>query len=233
MAWALVLIPVIGAGLPIAAWSITRQPPAPHTTKKLRAGYDAEAVRANADAARANADAARANADAARANADAARANADTAEADVHETWAIRWRPLWSIPVLVVVGLFSFFCYSESDLSNFYLTAATVIATLFVAIAIGVFVTKESPGNDMTFEHWVFMIVSTAGLLAALRGLSVGKVHHAWQKELLTGLTVAGVTAAVLLVAERLVAAQVARTRAAFWWTVLFLVVAVALATFP
>jgi hypothetical protein len=201
--WALALIPVINVGLPMAAWSITRKQSPPRAAGKSGAEHDT-----------------------------------DTPRAKVPESRAIRTRPIWSILVLAIVGVFSFFRYSHSQ-TDFFLTAATVIATLFVAIALGIFAANESRGNEshrdnMSFEHWVFMIVSSAGLLAALRGLSVvGQVHHTWQKELLTGLTVAGVTAAVLLVAERLVARQVPRTAAAFWWTMLFLAVTVGLAIFP
>jgi len=104
---------------------------------------------------------------------------------------------------------------------------------LYVAIAFGVFTGKE-PARGFTFEHGVYMIAGSAGLLASLRGLSVGQVHDAWQKELLTGLTVVGVTAAVLLVGDRLVSWQIGgRGAVAISWTMLFIAVAVALAIFP
>lgn len=41
MAWALALVVVIGVGLPVAAWSVTRRlPPPRHTMDRLGAGYD-------------------------------------------------------------------------------------------------------------------------------------------------------------------------------------------------
>jgi len=41
MAWALALVVVIGVGLPVAAWLITRQLPPPRAMSRLGAGYDA------------------------------------------------------------------------------------------------------------------------------------------------------------------------------------------------
>jgi hypothetical protein len=41
MAWALALVAVIGAGLPVAAWLITRRLPPPRAVSRLGAGYDA------------------------------------------------------------------------------------------------------------------------------------------------------------------------------------------------
>lgn len=42
MAWALALVVVIGVGLPVAAWSVTRRlPPPRRTVDRLGAGYDA------------------------------------------------------------------------------------------------------------------------------------------------------------------------------------------------
>jgi len=148
-------------------------------------------------------------------------------------SFSLKTRPYWSIVVLIIVGILSFLHYPHPGLSSFYSTAASLIATLYVAIALGVFATRDAPGSEMTFEHWVFMVASSAGLLASLRALSVGRVHDVWQTELLTALTVMGVTATVSLVAERLIAWRIARTKAAFWWTALFLGVAVTLVIFP
>ena len=147
---------------------------------------------------------------------------------------APRVRPVWSIPILIAVGVFSSLRYPLSEPGTFYSTAASVIATLYVAIALGVFAVKESSDNRMKFDHWVFIVASSAGLLASLRGISVGHVHDTWQTRLLTGLAVVGVTAAIVLVAERLVTW---RGGAGNWqaivWTALFVIVAVALAIFP
>jgi hypothetical protein len=41
MAWALALVVVIGVGLPVAAWLITRRLPPPRTVGRLGVGYDA------------------------------------------------------------------------------------------------------------------------------------------------------------------------------------------------
>ena len=41
MAWALALVAVIGVGLPMAAWLITRRLPPPRAVSRLGAGYDA------------------------------------------------------------------------------------------------------------------------------------------------------------------------------------------------
>lgn len=145
----------------------------------------------------------------------------------------LKTRPIWSIATLIIVGVYSFLHYPHSGLINFYVTAASVIATLYVAIAFGVFAAKDSAGGEMTFEHWVFMVASSAGLLASLRGLSAGPVHDVWQTNLLTGLTVVGLTAAVLLVGERLIAWRLLGTKPAVPWTLLFVAAAVALAIFP
>ena len=86
----------------------------------------------------------------------------------------------------------------------------------------------------MKVEHWIFVIASSAGLLASLRGLSVGSVHEVWKIRLLTSLTVVGITAAVLLVAERLVTWRGGAGKpTAVIYTVLFIAVAIVLAIFP
>jgi hypothetical protein len=149
-------------------------------------------------------------------------------------SWSISTRPVWSIVVLIIVGVFSFLRYPHSGLHDFYITAASVIAALYVAIALSVFNLKDSGSNDVAFEHGVYMLASSAGLLASVRGLSVGLVHDVWETRLLTGLAVAGMTAAVLLVADRLIAWQVAgKGRRTISWTVLYIVVAIFLTTFP
>jgi hypothetical protein len=134
---------------------------------------------------------------------------------------------------LVGVGVLCFLFYPHSESQTYYSTAASVIATLYVAIALGVFVGKDASGNDMTTEHWVFMVASSAGLVASLRGLSDGKFHPAWQTRLLTALTVVGVTATILLVGDRLIDWRVSGRRIAVLWTLLFIAVAVVLAIFP
>ncbi len=147
---------------------------------------------------------------------------------------SIGWRPVWSIGILIAVGVLSYLRYPSAESSAFYSTAASVIATLYVAIALSVFAAKDSSGSDMTFEHWVFIVASSAGLLASLRGLSVGRFHAVWQSRFFTALTVVGLTATVLLVAERLITQRaVARTPAAVIWTLLFIAAAVILASFP
>lgn len=154
-------------------------------------------------------------------------------KADSSKSFSLKMRPYWSITVLVIVGTVGFFRYPHSGLSSFYSTAASVIATLYVAVAFGVFTGKE-PARSFTFEHGVYMVAGSAGLLASLRGLSVGQVHAVWQIELLTGLTVVGVTAAVLLVGDRLVAWQIGgRGAIAISWTMAFIAIAVTLAIFP
>ena len=55
----------------------------------------------------------------------------------------LRW--LWSSLILIAVFVFSFLRYPHSDLGTFYSTAASVIATLYVAIAISVFATQKRP----------------------------------------------------------------------------------------
>lgn len=41
MAWALALVVAIGAGLPVAAWSISRRLPPPNPARRPGRGYDA------------------------------------------------------------------------------------------------------------------------------------------------------------------------------------------------
>jgi len=79
----------------------------------------------------------------------------------------------------------------------------------------------------MTLGHWIFMIASSAGLLAALRGLSIGKTMAPW----LTGLTVVGVTATLLLIAEHIVAWR--GGKAAPLWSPIFIAVTVTLILLP
>lgn len=148
-------------------------------------------------------------------------------------TLSMSWRPVWWPVLLGFVGVLAFLYYPHSDSGTFYATAAAVIATLYVAIAVSIFDTKDSSRSEMTFEHWVFMLAGSVGLLAALRGLSVGTVHDAWHTRLLTGLTVVGIIATVWLVAERLVASRISRTPAAAVWTVLFIATAIILVVFP
>ena len=146
---------------------------------------------------------------------------------------SISWRPVWFVAILIVVGVVTFQRYPHAENGIFYSTAAAVIATLYVTIALTLFTSQGSSGGEMTSEHWVFMLASSIGLLAALRALSVIKVHEAWQMRLLTALTVVGIIATVLLVAERLVSSRIPRTGAAVLWTVLFIASAITLVIFP
>src|SRR5215469_7875973 len=109
----------------------------------------------------------------------------------------LKTRPVWLPGLLIIVGGLSYLYYPRPENGTFYSTAASIIATLYVAIALSVFATKDSP--DITSEHWVCMVVSSAGLVASFRGTSIGSVQDVWRARLLTGLTVAGVMAAVLL----------------------------------
>jgi hypothetical protein len=132
-------------------------------------------------------------------------------------------RKFWSIAILIAVGVVSALQYPHSQLGAFYSTAAAIIATLYVAIALGAFAGQQGKRPPLTFEHWVFLIAASAGLLASLRGLSIGTSTRPW----LTGLTVVGVTASILLVAESLVAWRAGKS--APWWTTLFVAIAVLL----
>jgi hypothetical protein len=138
----------------------------------------------------------------------------------------LRTRPIWASAVLVTVGIISSVRYPDSNLGGFYSTSAQIIVTLWVAIAVGTFV--GSGGRpDMKPDHWVFLIVSSAGLLASLRGVSAGSRSYPW----LTGMTVVGVTAAVLLVAENIVAWRAGRL--APLWTTLFVAVTIVFVLVP
>jgi len=139
-------------------------------------------------------------------------------------------RPIWSIGILVGVGVISAITYPRVDIQSYYSTAAAVIVTLYVAMAVTGLIGGAQPRvsvRPMTFEHWIFLIASSAGLLAALRGLSIGKDHAGW----LTGLTVVGVTATLLLIADHIVAWR--GGRAAILWSPLFIAVTVTLILLP
>jgi hypothetical protein len=135
-------------------------------------------------------------------------------------------RLYWSSALLLIVGIVATFHYPKVNLSNFYGTAAQVIVTLYVAMAIEALAGGGQSRRDLKPEHWVFLVASSAGMLAALRGLSTTESHR-W----LTGLTVVGITATVLMVAENIVHWRAGR--AAPLWTPLFILVAVLLVLLP
>jgi len=142
----------------------------------------------------------------------------------------VKTRPIWSIGILIGVGVISAITYPRSSLQSYYATAAQVIVTLYVAMAVTGLIGGAQPRitvRKMTPEHWVFLIASSAGLLAALRGLSIGKTMAPW----LTGLTVVGITATLLLIADHVVAWR--GGRAAPLWSPLFIAVTVALILLP
>ena len=139
-------------------------------------------------------------------------------------------RPIWSIGILIGVGVISAITYPRSGLQGYYTTAASVIVTLYVAMAVTGLIGGAQPRvsvRPVRFEHWIFLIASSAGLLAALRGLSIGKTMAPW----LTGLTVVGITATLLLIADHIVAWR--GGRAAILWSPLFIAVTVTLILLP
>ena len=142
-------------------------------------------------------------------------------------TFMLKTRPIWSVLILIVVGVVSAIIYPTSNLGNYYATAAQVIVTLYVAMAVGGLIGVGQTARKLTREHWVFLIVSSAGLLASLRGLSLNGKNTQW----LTGLTVAGITATVLLVAENLV--NWAAGKAVVLWAPLFIAITVVLVLAP
>ena len=128
----------------------------------------------------------------------------------------MRSRIIWAPAVLLAVGVISFARDEEGD-ANFYSTAAQVIVTLYVAVAVDSLsggTTDQRP--KPTIEHWIYLVASSAGLLAALRGVLDPSV-------LVFSLTVTGVSATVLLLAESLVLRHTAGSRWAVLWTVLFI----------
>jgi hypothetical protein len=142
----------------------------------------------------------------------------------------VKTRPIWSIAILIGVGVISAITYPRTSLQNYYATAAQVIVTLYVAMAVTGLIGGAQPRvsvRKMTPEHWIFLIASSAGLLAALRGLSIVGNNAQW----LTGLTVVGVTASLLLIADHIVAWR--GGKAAPLWTPLFIAVTVAIILVP
>lgn len=139
-------------------------------------------------------------------------------------------RPIWSIVILIGVGVTSAITYPRSGIQSYYETAAQIIVTLYVAMAVTGLIGGAQPRvsvRKMTLEHWIFLIASSAGVLAALRGVSLGEHHARW----LTGLTVVGVTATLLLIADHIVAWR--GGRAAILWSPLFIAVTVTLILVP
>lgn len=135
-----------------------------------------------------------------------------------------RTRIVWAPLILLVVGWYAADGFrSDSDQSGFYSTSAQVIVTLYVAVVIdlvgaaphGNHQTQESgnplAGRMLTHEHWLFLLISSGGLLASLRALVDPSA-------LLFGLTSAGVAATILLVAESLIHHHgTGNWRAPFW----------------
>ena len=120
--------------------------------------------------------------------------------------------------------------YPRTNLQGFYATAAQVIVTLYVAMAVTGLIGGAQPRvsvRPVTPGHWIFLIASSAGLLAALRGLSIGTTKAPW----LTGLTVVGITATLLLIAEHIVAWR--GGKATLLWSPLFIAVTVTLIILP
>ena len=142
----------------------------------------------------------------------------------------VKTRPIWSTGILIGVGVISAITYPRSNLQGYYATAAQVIVTLYVAMAVTGLIGGAQPRvsvRKMTFGHWIYMVASSTGLLAALRGLSIGKTTAPW----LTGLTVVGVTATLLLIAEHIVAWR--GGKAAPLWSPIFIAVTVTLIFLP
>jgi hypothetical protein len=99
------------------------------------------------------------------------------------------------------------------------------VVTLYVAIAIEAIASGTAQKKiELNVEHWIFLAVSCAGLLATLRALSSTQVHP-WQ----TGLSVAGLAATILLIAENLVRRRAKKKWAMLWSTVFIFVVLVIL----
>jgi hypothetical protein len=143
----------------------------------------------------------------------------------------VKTRPVWGLAILIGVGVISAMTYPSKGLQSYYATAAQVIVTLYVAMAVTGLIGGAQPRvsvRKMTPEHWVFLIASSAGLLSALRGLSItGGYNPRW----VTGLTVVGITATVLLIADHIVAWR--GGKAAPLWTPVFIAVTVTLILVP
>lgn len=139
-------------------------------------------------------------------------------------TTRIVWAPL----IVVGVGLISGFTYPRTGLGNFYATTAQVVVTLYIAMVVGAIASRgvrNAPA--LTVEHWILLVVSCAGLLASIRAVSTTQVHP-W----LTGLSVAGLVAILLVVAENLISWR-AVTQWAWLWSSVFIAVVIVLVLVP
>lgn len=143
----------------------------------------------------------------------------------------IATRRYWAPPILVTVAVLAWTNYPppsppEDSFVAYYGTTAQVVVTLYVAIVIEM---VGEGGRQATFEHWLFMLVSCAGLLASLRAMVAGSDSR------LFAVAAAGVAAAVLLLAEALVVRMYDPRRR--WqgplWSVLFVVVLVVFLLWP
>ncbi|WP_155547914.1 hypothetical protein [Amycolatopsis camponoti] len=134
----------------------------------------------------------------------------------------MKTRTVWGPAILVGVGIISAIRYPRVELAVFYSTSAQVIVTLYVAIAIEAMASSVTQkAAELTGKHWIYLVVSCGGLLAALRAISRQEVYP-W----LTGLTVAGLAATILLIVEKLINMR-ARQRWAWLWAVIFIVLVV------
>jgi periplasmic divalent cation tolerance protein len=119
----------------------------------------------------------------------------------------------WASVLLVVVGIYARSHFHGSHLYDYYSTAAQVIVTLYVAVAIEA--ATGSPPRRLTVEHGIYFVVSSTGLLACIRALAVQ--GGSW----LVGLTASGVVASALILAEAIIHRHAGRW--AGLWSLLFL----------
>jgi hypothetical protein len=139
-----------------------------------------------------------------------------------------RARIVWAPGLVIVLGVVTAHRYADSaDLSSFFSTSAQVIATLYIAIVINL-VTPErdsaSASRATSTEHWMFFLLSTMGMLGSLAGL----VHSTG---VALGMTVTGISAAILLVVDALIVRMLAGRFAAAVWATLFIVTTAAIIT--
>lgn len=127
----------------------------------------------------------------------------------------LQLRVAWAPALVILIAWMTVHRYETPPRDvNFYATCAQVIVTLYIAIAIEA--SNSAADRKLTVEHWIFLLISSVGLLGSLRAMIVPSL-------LTFGLTVAGVSAAVLLVAEGLVTRHAADTWWAPFWSVLFM----------
>lgn len=127
-------------------------------------------------------------------------------------TTRIVWAPL----IVVGVGIISGFTYPRVNMGDFYATTATVIVALYIAMA------ALRDTRQLEVEHWILFIVSCAGLLASIRAVGTMQVRP-W----LTGISVAGTVAILLIVADNLIYSRAVKQWAWLWSSVSIVVVIV------